>query len=459
MQSPSILKEIIRLGWPVFVAQIAVMANGFIDTVMAGRYSTVDLAAVGVGASIYMSVFVAMMGVLLALGPTVSQLYGAKRYAEVGEEVRQSTWLAIALAIACLAALRYPDPFLALTQLEPQVEERVRAYLGAVAWGVPAMLLFRIFYGFSTAVSKPRVIMLLNLAGMLLKVPLNAVFMYGHFGLPEMGGVGCGVSTALISWFILLAAAFWCYADRDYARYGLFERWSWPNARRIGHLLSLGIPIGATFFVDVTGFTFMALFIARLGPTHSAAHQIAGNFAAILYMLPLAVGNAASVLVGHAIGARDFARARATGILGIAVAFACACGIALMLFFNTRALAGLYTSDPQVVSLASVLLGLVAGYHLFDSIQAVAVNVLRGYKRAVVPMVIYAVALWGVGLGGGYVLGLTPVIDLSWLGLATPLGARGFWSAAIGSLFLAGFTVAGYFLYISRQAIREAGNR
>ena len=454
--SNSILKEIVRLGWPVFVAQIAVMANGFIDTVMAGRYSTVDLAAVGVGASIYMSIFVAMMGVLLALGPIVSQLYGAKRYAEVGEEVRQSTWLALALTIACLTALAFPDPFLALTQLEPQVEERVRAYLGAVAWGVPAMLLFRIFYGFSTAVSKPRVIMLLNLAGMLLKVPLNAVFMYGQFGLPEMGGVGCAVSTAVISWLIFLAAGCWCYADKDYARYGVFETWSWPDARRIGHQLSLGIPIGATFFVDVTGFTFMALFIARLGPTNSAAHQIAGNFAAILFMLPLAVGNAASVLVGHAIGARDFARARATGILGIAVAFACACGIALMLFFNTGTLAGLYSSDPQVVRLASVLLGLVAGYHLFDSIQAVAVNVLRGYKRAVVPMVVYAVALWGVGLGGGYLLGLTSQVDLSWFGLATPLGARGFWTAAIGSLCIAGSAVTLYFLDISRAAMREA---
>ena len=452
----NILKEIVRLGWPVFVAQIAVMANGCIDTVMAGRYSTVDLAAVGVGASIYMSVFVAMMGVLLALGPIVSQLYGAKRYVEVGAEVRQSTWRALALTIACLAALRYPDPFLAFTRLEPQVEERVRAYLGAVAWGVPAMLAFRIFYGFSTAVSKPRVIMLLNLAGMLFKVPLNALFMYGHFGLPEMGGVGCAVSTAVISWLIVLAAGIWCYADKDYARYGVFAHWSWPSARRIGHLLSLGIPIGATFFVDVTGFTFMALFIARLGPTNSAAHQIAGNFAAILYMLPLAVGNAASVLVGHAIGARDFARARATGILGIAVAFACACGIALALFFNTRALAGLYTADPQVVTLASGLLGLVAGYHLFDSIQAVAVNVLRGYKRAIVPMVVYAVALWGVGLGGGYVLGLTSAVDLSWLGMSTPLGARGFWTAAIGSLFIAGSAVAAYFLYISRQALREA---
>ena len=191
--SRSTLREILRLGWPVFVAQIAVMANGFIDTIMAGRYSTVDLAGIGVGASIYMSIFVAVMGVLLALTPTVSQLYGAGRHAEVGEEVRQSGWLALLLTVLCFVALRFPDPFFLLTRLEPEVEVRTRGYLAALSWSVPATLAFRIFYGFSSAVSKPRTIMLLNLAGLVFKIPLNLVFMYGYFGLPALGGVGCAV--------------------------------------------------------------------------------------------------------------------------------------------------------------------------------------------------------------------------------------------------------------------------
>jgi MATE family multidrug resistance protein len=294
----------------------------------------------------------------------------------------------------------------------------------------------------------------LNLLGLALKVPLNWVFMYGKLGMPELGGVGCGVSGALINWLIAIAGWYWCYSDASYRRYELFTRFSWPNAKRIRHLVSLGLPIGATFFVDVTGFTFMALFIARLGPANSAAHQIAANFAAILYMLPLAIGNAASVLVGHAIGARDYRRARATGIAGIGTSFACGCGIALLLLLNTHHVAALYTSDPQVIEIGASLLALVAGYHLFDSMQAVAVNVLRGYKRAVVPMAIYAFALWGVGLGGGYLLGLSHV-DLSWLGVDAPLGARGFWTAAIASLFVAGTLVTGYFLKVSEV---EAAN-
>ena len=448
-------KDIFRLGWPVFVAQIAVMANGFIDTVMAGRYSTVDLAGVGVGASIYMSIFVAVMGVLLALTPTVSQLYGAGRHSEVGEEVRQSVWLSILLVLVCLAALAFPDPLLAFTRLEPEVEARTRGYLAASAWGVPAMLLFRVFYGFSTAVSKPRVVMTLNLVGLALKVPLNWVFMYGELGFPEMGGVGCGVANAVIAWMTAIAGWYWCYADPAYKRYEVFGRWSWPKPRRIGRLVSLGLPIGATFFVDVTGFTFMALFIARLGPTNSAAHQVAANIAAVLYMLPLAIGNAASVLVGHAVGARDFRRARATGLAGIGTSFGCGCLIAMALLSSTRAVAGVYSQDPKVVALAATLLAFVAGYHVFDSLQAVVVNVLRGYKRAVVPMAIYAFALWGVGLGGGYLLALQGV-HLPWLGIEGPLGAKGFWAAAIGSLFIAGSLVSVYFLRVSAAALKDS---
>lgn len=448
----SVLRDIFRLGWPVFIAQIAVMANGFIDTVMAGRYSTLDLAAVGVGSSIYFSVFVAMMGVLLALSPIASQLYGAGRHGEIGEEVRQSMWLGLALAVLCVLALRFPGPFLAIAKLPPEVEAVTRGYLAAASWGVPAMLGFRIFYGFTTAVSRPRVVMALNLLGLALKVPLNWVFMYGAVGLPAMGGEGCGWSSAVIAWVVCLGGWWWCARDPDYRRYGVFERWSRPDAKRIGHQVSLGFPIGATFFVDVTGFTFMALFIARLGPENSAAHQIAGNFAAILYMLPLAVGNAASVLVGQAIGARQFARARATGLAGIVTAFGIACLVGLALFLSTNQVAALYSSDAKVIALASTFLAFVALYHLFDAVQAVAVNVLRGYKRAVVPMVIYAVALWGVGLGGGNLLAFH---GLGFAGIE-PMGARGFWTAAIASLTIASALVTAYFLHVSGRASREA---
>ena len=444
--------ELFKLAWPVFIAQLAVMSNGLIDTLMAGRYSTLDLAAVGIGSAIYFSVFVTFMGVLLAISPISAQLYGAGRHAEIGEQVRQSGWLGLILAIVCFTILRHPDPLMAISQLQPEVEQRTRDYLAALSWGVPAGLAFRVFHGFSTAVSRPRTLMVLNLIGLALKLPLNWIFMYGYFGAPEMGGVGCGVASAIVFWVVALLAWGWTAFDQDYRRYGVFARFSRPDWKAIGAIVSLGLPIGVTFMVDVTGFTFMSLFIARLGPEVSAAHQVAANFSAMLFMLPLAMGNAGSVMVGQALGAGKPLRARSAGIIGIGTGFAIAFATGIAVFLLADVIAGLYSNDAGVRKLAGGLLAFVAFYHLFDALQAVAVNVLRGYKRAVVPMVIYAVSLWGVGLCGGYVLGLT-----DWV--VAPMGAQGYWTAAIASLVMAGSLVTAYFLYVSRAEIAEHGRR
>lgn len=449
--SRSLVRELARLGWPVLIAQLAVMANNVIDTVMAGRYGTLDLAAVGIGSSIYFSVFVALMGVLLALTPIVAHMYGAGRHADIGEELRQSVWLAAALALISLLLFAYPEPFLAVARLTPALEAKVRAYLGVLAWSVPASLLFRVFYSFSTAISRPRTVMALTLAGLALKVPFNWVFMYGHLGAPALGSTGCALATTLISWIVCALAWTWCWFEPGYRQYRVFARWSWPDAKALGRILSLGLPIGLTFLIDVTGFTFMALFIARLGALYSAAHQIAANLAALCFMLPLALGNAASIVVGQSLGARQPARARAAGLTGLALALACAVVLSAGLYYFADGIAALYAGEAKLRKVAAGLIVFVAVYHLFDAVQAVVVNVLRGYKRAVVPMLIYALALWGVGLGGGYLVGLTRV-DLAWLGLSTPMGAPGFWLAAIASLVLASGLVTAYFLRVSRSA-------
>jgi multidrug resistance protein, MATE family len=452
----SILQDIVRLGWPVLVAQIAMMLYAVLDTIMAGRYGQRDLAAVGIGASIYITVFIALMGVLIAIGPIVSHLFGAKRYAEIGEEVRQTFWLGVLLAAIPILVLNNPEPFFKITQAEPAVEELAREYLAIIAWSVPASLLFRVFHGFATAISRPRIVMVLNLLGLAIKIPLNWIFMYGMLGAPEMGGVGCALATTIASWITCIAAWAICYASADYRPYGIFARWSWPSWLRIRHVLAIGVPIGFTFLVDVTAFTFMTLFIARLGTQASAAHQIAANFAALTFMLPLALGSAVGVLVGQALGAGDLRRARVAGLLGLVVAALMAGVLSLLMFVARNGIAQLYSIDIGVSTLAAQLLVFVALYHLVDAVQTVAINVLRGYKRTLVPMLAYTVALWGVGLGGGYWLGLTTLGREDWtqLGLSEPLGAAGFWIAAIASLGLASVAVVFYFLAVSRAGRR-----
>lgn len=445
-------RDIYHLAWPVLVAQLAVMAFAVIDTIMAGHYATEDLAAVGIGAAIYFSVFVALMGVLLAVTPIVAQLLGAGRASEIGEQVRQAAWLTLALAIVSVFVFSYPEPLLALSQTSPAVEAKVRAYLAIAAWGAPAGLAFRLFASYTTAVSLPRVMMALNLVGLAVKIPLNLVFVFGHLSVAPMGASGCALATTIVNWLICALAWAWCAVSADYRRYGVFAHWSWPRWNDMKHLLALGLPIGMTFLVDVTAFTFMALFVARLGAANSAAHQIAANVAAVMYMLPLAMGNAVSVLVGQAVGARAFERARATGVTGILLTVVLAVASGSLLAAGAGLVASVYSSDGAVRTVAATLLVIVGAYHVFDALLVVTVSALRGYKRTVVPLVCNAVGLWGVGLAGGYVLGLTPAIDLAWLDTSTPLGVPGFWIAAVAGMVVAAASIVSYYFVVSDPA-------
>lgn len=448
---PSSRLSVIKLAWPVLIAQLAVFANGVVDTIMAGHYAALDLAAVGIGASTYASIFFALVGVTQAVTPIVAQLVGAKRTSEVGEEIRQALWLAVALIALGLLLLHEPHWILQLSHLEPAVEAKSVAYLRGLAWVVPAVLFARVLQAFFTAIARPRVMMLLNVLALAIKIPLNYVFMYGHFGFPEMGGPGCAYATAVAAW-ITLCISLAISASGRYREYALWQRFSWPQWTRQRQLLRLGLPMGFALMVEITSFTFIALFVARLGATTSAAHQIAANVAALSYMFPLAVGNATGVLVGQAVGARDLRGARAVGFAGMGVGALCAVIIFAIVTLATHAIVGVYTDDPRVNSLAVSLLAFVAVFQLFDGAQAICANALRGYKITFAPMLIYVVVLWGVGLGGGYWLGLTD-IGLHWP--RTPMGAAGFWLAAVVSVVLAAVLLMAYFGYVSRERMRE----
>src|SRR5712692_3659987 len=428
-----IAKAVVRLAWPVLVAQLAVIASGVLDTVMAGRYSAVDLAAVGIGASVYFSVFIGLMGVVQALSPIAAQLFGGKQFERIGEETRQTVWLALGLGALGVLLLAFPEPFLRLAGAPPEVEARTRAYLQGIAWALPAMLLFRVFFALTTAVSRPRAVMAINLVYFAAKIPLNALFIYGALGAPELGGPGCALATAIASWLIVALAWVYCAKHPFYAQFRVFGRWSWPHLPTLWNHLKLGVPIGLALFVEVTSFTFMALFLARLGAATSAGHQIASNVTAVLYMFGLAIGNATAGLTG----------------IGIMLAISACAGVTI--FFSAHQIVFLYTRDPAVQSIAIQLLAYIAFFQLFDTSQVVIVNALRGYRIAFIPMLVYTVALWGIGLGGGYALGLERVEAANALGLATPMGAAGFWLAGVLSLVVAAAILFAYFMLVSHR--------
>ena len=443
-KNTSSTRALLHLTWPVLIAQLAMMANAVIDTAMAGRLSAIDLAAVGIASAIMNTVLMSLISVLLALPPIIAHLYGGGLRDEVGREVHQSVWISLLLALVAILLLRFPEPFIAISHLQPAVEIKVRAYLANAAWAVPAYFALRIFFGLSTGIGRPRPVMVFNLISLALKIPLNFVFIYGLLGMPEMGAPGCAAATAVDVWLMAFIAWGWCLRHPDYQQFRLRRRFVAPDFKAIGEFLRLGIPIGLTFVADVTAFTFMALFIARLGPVISGAHQIAANLAALAFMVPLALGNATAVLTGQALGAGQHKLARHISWLGIRVGMSIAIAFSLVFWLAAPHIAPLYTTDLRVQAAAIPLISLIALYHLGDALQAVAVNALRGYKKSVVPMLIYVIFLWGAGLGGGYLLGLTDI-------LGAARGATGFWLAAIGSLWLVAGLIALYLNEVSRE--------
>ena len=371
------VRRILPIAWPVIIGQVAVLAFATVDTVLVARHSPTDLAALAVGGACYITVFVGLMGMVLAVGPIVGRLYGAGQLPEAGRQLWQAAWLALALALLGSSLLAFPGPFLALAQATPEVAGKVRGYLMMLAWALPASLLFTAFRGFNTAVSRPKAVMALQLGGLALKLPLSLVLVTGWpaLGLPALGVVGCGLGTLIVMWAQLGAALWLLRRDGFYQRFQL-----WQPAQRRAHaaslkaLLKLGVPMGLAILVEVTGFSFMAIFIARLGETAVAGHQIAVNLVSLLFMLPLGLSNATSTLVAQRIGAADLADARRLGWHGLQLTLGLALLVGSAVYLMRQGVVGLYTGNASVVAAALPLLAWVALFHAADAVQTLALN-------------------------------------------------------------------------------------
>jgi MATE family multidrug resistance protein len=437
------IPALLKLAGPLLIGQLAVIAFGVLDTAMTARYSADDLAALAMASAIFISIYVGLTGVVSALAPIAGQLFGAKRYSEIGEEVRQATWLALGLTILGCFILLNADYLLEISRISPDIEDKAKLYLSILALGLPASMGMRVLMALHNAVSRPTVITVVQLIGLALKLPLNLLFIYGGLGIAGMGGPGCAVATVIINWSWLFMTLGFVLFDRFYRPFKIFERFSMPDWHRIWTLLKLGAPIGFSYLIEVTSFTFMSLFIARLGTTALAGHQIVANMGTVIYMVPLSLSIATMTLVSQSIGANKPERAEEIGWSSVFFTSALCITIGIAVWVFRLQLLDLY-DPPEAVKVFSVPLFLfIAFYQIFDALQVTAAFILRAYRIAFWPMLIYAGSLWGVGLGGGYlmgfnVLGNTPTILQ---------GANGFWAGNSISLGLA----ACLLLYLFRR--------
>ena len=447
-------RRLLPLAWPVFLGQLAVLAFATVDTMVVARHSAADLAALAVGGAAYVTIFIGLMGVVLAVGPIAGQLFGAQKLHEAGRELHQAIWLALMLAVPGSLLLFFPQPFLWLAKATPEVADKVRGYLAALAFALPASLVFAAFRGFNTAVSRPKIVMLLQLGALLPKIPLTILLVGGApaVGLPALGVAGCGIATAVV--MLTQVAVAWQLLQRDpfYDRFGVRGRLTPPSRPAIAALLKLGIPMGGSVWIEVTGFTSMAFFIARLGATPVAGHQIAVNLVSLMFMVCLAIANASSTLVAQRVGAQDLRDARRLGWHAVLIG----CGVAVVLgaavFVLREPVLRLYSDDPVVVGAALPLLAWLVLFHVADAAQTVAAFVLRAWRVATVPLVIYVLALWGVGIGGGY------LVAFDVFGLTPPAlrGAVGFWTASTSGLTLAALLLVGFLAWMTKHRFRDA---
>jgi multidrug resistance protein, MATE family len=432
----TIARAILAQARPLFVGQVAVMLYAVVDTVLTGHASATDLAAMGLGAGVYSSVFVSLLGAVNALSPVVGQHHGAGRHTAIGAVYVQGLWLALLLSAGGGLVLAFPEAWLSWIQAPPAVERVVTGYLRLISLALPPALMFRAICALNIAVARPQVVMRMQVAGLVLKVALSYGLIFGALGLPRLGAVGAALASAIVFW--LLLAAGWAHSRLD-PFYDRFEiRAAGPRWSVLGELVRLGIPMGLSYALEATSFTFITVLVARLGTDVMGGHQIVANLAALCFMVPLSLSVATATLTAHAIGAEDAARAERTAAAGIRIAVLVSASLALAVWALRAPIVRLYTSDAAVAAVALSLIPYLAAFHVFDALQTAVGFVLRAHKRAVAPTVVYAVTLWGVGLVGGYHVAFRGVGGAPW-------GASGMWMMQMVGLGLAGLLLLGFY--------------
>lgn len=422
------IRALLRLGGPMVATQFFIMGMGFVDTAMAGRYASLDLAAVALGGNVLWPLFMLGLGCTMALTPIVAQQRGAGRSNAIGETVRQGLWLALGAALVVIAGTFLADTIFALAGIDPAAAELAGRYLAAACWGIPAAMVYVALRHTAEGLGKVLPPMLIAGVALALNALLNWVLIYGKFGLPELGGEGCGWATALVMWFelalmVLVLRLPWFRAT------GVLARFSAPRWAEIRHLLVIGAPIGITVFLEMAVFSIIGFLIGRLGVDALAGHSIAGNVNWATYVLPMSLGSAASIRVGFFVGARQFEEARHVVRTAVTLSLAYALLVSVLLVALRHGVASIYTQDPAVLTLAANLMLFIAVYQLFDDTQATMAGALRGYKDTRLPMVFSLIGYWLLALPLGAVLGFGwPAAGLD------GLGVYGFWAGMTAGL-------------------------
>ncbi len=436
-------KRLMRLGMPIFIAQLSGVGMNLVDTIMTGQASSVDMAAVAVACSVWHPISLFGIGVLLTVSPLCAQLVGEGKSAKTPHIMRQGLWCALILAIPLMLIFYLAASYMGAFNLDQNLEKLASGYLRAVLWGLPGYYVFVCVRGFVEGFSMTRPAMIVAFTALLINIPINYILIYGKFGMPALGAVGCGVATAFCFTFMGAAmVAYVCYGQK-FKKYGplfrpMFQktpptsesiadvqpRFDGKNVKRI---FRIGLPGALAMLFEVTLFAAAALAIAPLGTISVAGHQVASSIAQVLFIIPLSISITTTIIIGHYLGAGQIIRARYTMWTTLIIGLAIACISSLLIYIFRDTIVYWYNDEPTVTSLAIMLIVYAASFQIMDSIQIICVGILRGYNDTNVLFVVCLITYWVIGFPLGYTLCHTDF-------LAPAMGPAGFWWGFIAAL-------------------------
>ena len=426
-------RGLLKLAGPLIVNNLAMAGMQFADAVMAGRLGAESLAAVAVGGSIWFLGFTVCLGLLMAIAPIAARHYGAGNPELIGRYTRQGMYLGAGFGLFLMVILYlFAEPLLVLINIDPGFRDLTVGYVHFIILGAPAIFVFLALRFTTEGIGYTRPIMITSVLSLICNVFLNYVLMYGHFGAPALGAVGCGLASAITMWFIAIVLTTYIVVSPRFAALKIFSRVAPLRPEVLREIVALGVPIAVTITAEAGLFNAVSILMGTRGAAIAAAHQIAINFSATTFMIPLALSSAITVRVGHALGAGNEQAARFSGAIGIVIcALFMTCSAVFMLVFRDGVVS-LYTNDTSVTSIATSLLLIAAIFQVADGVQIGAAGALRGYKDTKFPMIINTFAFWVLAfplaylaavtfrsppsyVWGGFIIGLTTAaILLTW---------------------------------------------
>ena len=434
-------KQIFVLLIPILITQLGMFSMVFFNTIMSGKYNSSDLAGVAIGSSIWSPIFNGISGILLAVSPIAAQRFGEKKSNEVSSVVRHGIYLSVMIAfIVIILGLFFLDPILDKMKLPSSVQETAFDYLAGLSYGLLPLFIFNVLRSFIYALGKTRVVMVIMLMSLPINFFLNYAFIFGHFGFPELGGAGAGYATSITYWAIMGMTLFIVKTQDPFSSYPVFahmREFSWDRCKEI---LKIGIPMGLSTFFETSMFAMVTILLSKFNVTTIAAYQSALNIVSFLYMIPISISTALTVLVGYEVGAKRYKDAKQYSWLGVLLAILIATGTGMLVVAFRYQVAGLYSNETAVITLTANFLIFALFFQISDAIQATAQAALRGYKDVNLAFIMTLIAYWLICLPAGYLLANF-----------TSLGARGYWIGLTIGLLAAGIALSIRLIYIQKR--------